>query len=281
VRMSGSSRTLTISQRASGIPEAGPEKIVDPHGPGRDLRRLRTLGYGWLKGFPTVTRASLVVRAVRRIAAQFRSSTARQRRRFTSIYESNEWGSAESVSGIGSTLSRAADFQADLVDLIDRWQVGSIVDAPCGDMNWMRNVLAARDVSYTGVDIVEPLIARVARDHAASNRRFICADMTRDDLPAGDLLLCRDGLVHLSFADARAALRNFKRSGCRYLLTTTFAARAANTDVPTGDWRVLNLEEAPFRFPPPLALIDERCSHSGGIYRDKRLALWELAALDP
>ena len=28
-----------------------------------------------------------------------------------------------------------------------------------------------------------------------------------------------------------------------------------------------------------LALIDERCTHSEGTYRDKRLALWELATL--
>jgi hypothetical protein len=43
---------------------------------------------------------------------------------------------------------------------------------------------------------------------------------------------------------------------------------------------VLNLERAPFGFPSPLALIDERCTHSAGIDRDKRLGLWELASLD-
>jgi hypothetical protein len=43
---------------------------------------------------------------------------------------------------------------------------------------------------------------------------------------------------------------------------------------------VLNLEAAPFCFPAPLALIDERCTHSEGIYRDKRLGLWELESLD-
>jgi hypothetical protein len=36
----------------------------------------------------------------------------------------------------------------------------------------------------------------------------------------------------------------------------------------------------PFAFPAPLAVIDERCTHSGGIYRDKRLGLWELASLN-
>jgi hypothetical protein len=144
----------------------------------------------------------------------------------------------------------------------------------------MRTVLAQRTVSYTGVDIVTDLVARNARVHAAAGRRFLCADMTRDELPAADVVICRDGLVHLSFADAGAAIRNFRRSGSRYLLATTFIERARNSDVPSGGWRVLNLQAPPFGFPPPLALIDERCTHSGGIYRDKRLGLWELASLD-
>jgi hypothetical protein len=36
------------------------------------------------------------------------------------------------------------------------------------------------------------------------------------------------------------------------------------------------MERHPFSFPPPEKLIDERCLHSGGIFADKRLALWRL-----
>ena len=69
--------------------------------------------------------------------------------------------------------------------------------------------LAVEDVARllkTGIDIVEPLIVDNARRHATANRRFLCLDMTRADLPTADLILCRDGLVHLSFADASAAM---------------------------------------------------------------------------
>src|SRR5262249_28756808 len=110
------------------------------------------------------------------------------------------------------------------------------------------------------------------------DRRFLCLDMTRADLPAADLILCRDGLVHLSFADARAAIRNFRRSGSRYLLTTTFVGRGRNVDTATGGWRALDLQAPPFRFPPPLTLVDERCGQTDG--RDKGLGLWKLADLD-
>jgi hypothetical protein len=95
-----------------------------------------------------------------------------------------------------------------------------------------------------------------------------------------DVILCRDCLVHFAFDDVRAALRNFARSGAGWLLTTTFVDRQReNVDIETGGWRPLNLELPPFNFPAPERVIDERCLHSGGIYVDKRLALWRLEEL--
>ena len=211
---------------------------------------------------------------------RLRTSSAAQQVTFTEIFRANAWGNVESVSGPGSTVARGADFQEELISVLDGWRVRSLVDAPCGDFNWMCQVLGHRDLAYTGVDIVAELIAANSRFYATPTRRFVCADMTRDDLPKADLIVCRDGLVHLSFADARAAIRNFRRSGSRYLLATTFVNHSRNWDVPTGGWRVLNLQAAPFSFPAPLALVDERCTRSGGNYRDKRLGLWELASLD-
>jgi SAM-dependent methyltransferase len=231
-------------------------------------------------GLPSRMRHLLMSRLRQRIAARLRTSANAQRSTFTAIFQANAWGNTESVSGPGSTLSRGADFQQDLMDLLSGRNIRSVLDAPCGDFNWMRNVLERRDLIYTGVDIVEALIARNSSLHRTANRRFLCTDMTRADLPAADLIICRDGLVHLSFTDARAAIRNFRRSGSRFVLATTFVDRSQNSDVPTGGWRVLNLARAPFHFPAPLALIDERCTHSAGIYRDKRLGLWELASLD-
>jgi len=99
---------------------------------------------------------------------------------------------------------------------------------------------------------------------------------TRDPLPHADLILCRDGLVHLSFADIRAALRNFRRSGARWLLATTFIAHEHNDDIRTGGWRMLNLERLPFHLPPPATLIDERRPMPDGSDSGKRLGLWEL-----
>src|SRR5262249_12976094 len=109
------------------------------------------------------------------------------------------------------------------------------------------------------------------------SKTFAHGDITRDQLPSVDVILCRDCLVHFCLTDIRAALSNFKRSRSGFLLTTTFIDFQTNADISTGAWRQLNLERAPFDFPPPQATIDEKCLHTGGIYADKRLALWRMA----
>jgi hypothetical protein len=123
---------------------------------------------------------------------------------------------------------------------------------------------------------VPELVGANQQKYGSPTATFINLDISRDEIPAVDLILCRDCLVHFSLEDAVNAIRNFKRSGSNYLLTTTFIRFPANVDIQTGDWRQINLEVAPFSFPKPIALIDEKCTHTGGIYADKHLALWRL-----
>ncbi|MGZ7042433.1 MAG: class I SAM-dependent methyltransferase, partial [Thermoanaerobaculia bacterium] len=198
---------------------------------------------------------------------------------FEKIFRERSWGSDESRSGPGSTRDRAAAFVPDLLALLKRLEIRTLLDAPCGDFNWAKPIADAVD-AYTGVDVVPELIDANGQSAAGTALRFLCADLTRDPLPRADLILCRDCLVHFSFADIRAAIRNFRRSDATYLLTTTFAdPDRRNEDIDSGGWRPLNLERPPFDFPTPLATVDERCEHTGGIYRDKRLALWSLQSL--
>ena len=93
-------------------------------------------------------------------------------------------------------------------------------------------------------------------------------------------MLCRDCLVHLSFADIFMALRNIVASGSRYLASTQFdGAERRNRDIVTGQSRPLNLHEAPFGLPPALAVIAEKPTRFGGAYADKCLAAWDMAAV--
>ena len=81
---------------------------------------------------------------------------------------------------------------------------------------------------------------------------FLNVDVTSDDLPEADVVLCRDCLVHLSSTDIFAALRNFRRSGSTYLLTTTYPGLLShNRNIVTGMWRPVDLQLPPFGFPAP------------------------------
>jgi hypothetical protein len=104
-------------------------------------------------------------------------------------------------------------------------------------------------------------------------------DLTAGPLPDADLLFCRDCMVHLSNDDVLKALGTIRRSGIRYLLATTFTECDTNEDIVTGDWRIINLEKAPFNLPPPLTIVNEHCTEGGGTYADKSLGLWRVAGL--
>jgi SAM-dependent methyltransferase len=200
-------------------------------------------------------------------------------RAFREAYLANLWGDPESVSGPGSGVVRTAAFRDEIAPLLADLRATSLLDAGCGDYNWMR-LLDLPVERYLGVDIVPELVAQNLSRHADTKHAFALADFTRAELPTMDVILCRDCLVHFAFEDIRAALRNFARSRARWLLTTTFIdGRRENVDVETGGWRPLNLQLPPFCFPAPERVIDEQCLHSGGIYVDKRLALWRLEEL--
>ncbi len=192
---------------------------------------------------------------------------------FTAIYRTNRWGSAETRSGPGSELLRMQRVISRLNALIRELGVRSVLDAPCGDFNWMRYV-DLDGVSYTGGDIVEELIESNRVRHQAPGRSFQLLDFTAEQVPRVDLILCRDALVHFSYQHVVEALTRFRQSGSRYLLTTSFAQTRTNTDIVTGWWRPINLRLAPFGLPEPLRVLNDE--ESDDFYDDKVLALWDL-----
>jgi SAM-dependent methyltransferase len=184
----------------------------------------------------------------------------------------------ESLSGPGSSTSQTATLRRVLPDVLRTLGVQSLLDAGCGDFNWMRHIDLALN-RYIGVDIVEDLIARNRQRHGSGVREFLCLDLASADLPRADAVLCRDTLAHYSLAGARAILRNLARSSARYLLATSFPGRGANADIPIGGWRPLDMQAAPFDFPPPLRVVLENCTEMGGQYADKSVGVWELQRL--
>jgi len=110
----------------------------------------------------------------------------------------------------------------------------------------------------------------------SERRRFVVLDASRDALPAVDLIMCRDLLIHLSLADCFSVLKNFVSSGSRLLLTSHFESRSSNPEIVSGDFRPINLCRAPFNLPQALRVINERSNLGDGEFTDRSMALWEL-----
>jgi len=233
------------------------------------LSDLPRVGVTWLKRFPFLY-------DVARHQVYSRLRTFKRHGIFRDIYVNNSWDGASSVSGIGSSLDATELIRAELPLVIEKLQIKSLLDIPCGDFHWMQNVNLKID-RYIGADIVPELIAENIR-HYPKAGEFIRLDLIKDRLPSVDAIFCRDCLVHLSLREVRRALRNIKASAPKYLMTTTFPECLENIDTVTPYWRPLNLEIAPFHFPKPLISIRD---FSVNLRTDqgKHLGIWRSTDL--
>ena len=196
---------------------------------------------------------------------------------FGRMYTRNSWGNLESVSGGGSDLAQTGTIRREIAALAKELGIRTMLDAPCGDYNWMQHVPVELD-EYVGADVVPELIEENTRRYGSPTRRFAVLDICQDELPAVDLILCRDCLVHLPLHSAAAAVKNFARSGSRYLLATTYPGVVARNRplLITGNWRPLDLALPPFSLGEPLRLVNEECTESDD-FPEKSLGLWSLA----
>lgn len=169
---------------------------------------------------------------------------------FEHIFETKYWGDSESVSGCGSSLKQTANIRRELPILFEKFEIGSIIDAPCGDLHWMARILEETNVRYFGGEIVPSLVELASQKISRENTEFEIFDITTNKFPEVDLWLCRDVLFHLSNDKIYAALDNFAKSNVKYILVTSHTDPSIiNRNMVTGDFRQLNLLKAPFCLP--------------------------------
>lgn len=186
---------------------------------------------------------------------------------FDRIHADNLWGADESRSGQGSTEATTRNVRLVLPRLLQGFGVRSMLDAPCGDFHWMQQVDFG-DARYIGCDIVPALIDDNRRRHPAVD--FRCIDLADGELPDVDLIFSRDCLQHLPEEDIWRVLANFKRSGARWLLTSSHQVDQQSIPFEAGAFGYLNLQLPPFSFARPLLIIPEE--H----YPSKAMCLWPM-----
>jgi 2-polyprenyl-3-methyl-5-hydroxy-6-metoxy-1,4-benzoquinol methylase len=204
---------------------------------------------------------------------QFEQLSLSTKEAFTYIYKNNLWASAESRSGEGSHIKTTKKLRDALPELWKKYSIKTFLDAPCGDYNWMKEI-NKDGIEYSGIDIVEELIDNNKR-YESKNVSFKTLDITTDELPRVDMILCKDCLQHLSFKNVHKVLNNFKKSGSKYLLATSYSLTKENKDIKNGGYAPLNLFIEPFNLKEPLYYLLEE--HSEGVEIDKAVYLFELA----
>ena len=127
---------------------------------------------------------------------------------FRRIYRTKEWGDDGKpfFSGAGSRGLVTEQYCDSVIEFIRSHHVESVVDLGCGDFTVGSRIVEATRVSYTGVDVVPELIEHHRSTVRDDRTTFLCADITRDPLPSGDLCLIRQVFQHLSNEEIGKAL---------------------------------------------------------------------------
>ncbi len=180
-------------------------------------------------------------------------------------------GLPETGCGAGSKFENTERVRQRLPRLLSELRVMKLLDAPCGDFNWMSRT-DLYGIEYIGADYDEVHCAWTkARESQPSkfkphSKTVVTLDICRDVLPSADLMLCRDFLQHLPNFRVKAALDNFRSSGIPWLLATSHS-NELNRDIPSdGMFRLLNLTALPFNLPPPRESIPDG--------EDRIIGLW-------
>lgn len=206
---------------------------------------------------------------------------------FTSIWENYGFGGTESRSGPGSEFEHTADVRKWLKKIIPKYGIKSLVDIPCGDFNWMHDVVPSLE-SYVGGDIVAQCAVQNTRKYGNDKTKFIHFDLLADAIPAGDALLLRDILGHYSVDNGYKIVQNVLNSNCKYVISTTwynindpeYYKAHDNRGADTGRFYPINLMSAPFNFPEPNDFVEEVVhvdGHDLGVR--KTLAIWEIGRI--
>jgi hypothetical protein len=167
----------------------------------------------------------------------------------------------KSASGPGSDLGHSTSTSLRILQKAIRdHNVTSMIDIPCGDVNWIFDAWETDSLKlYIGMDIVRAVIdANNQRLAHHSNKIFRVWDGSKCPMPrlvddhgedrSVDLVHSRDVLQHLPLDEAVQFICNVLMSGARFFVTTTYP-RGSNRNIRAGDWYQNNLFSDPFNLP--------------------------------
>src|SRR3954470_13466941 len=127
------------------------------------------------------------------------------------------FGRPETDCGCGSKLENTINIRQWLPTIFREFKIKTLLDAPCGDFNWMSQTDLS-GIHYIGIDYDKEHCRRTETRESADgywplSKKVIRRELCRQHLPRNaDLMLCRDFLQHLPNVIVSEVLMNFLRS---------------------------------------------------------------------
>ena len=170
---------------------------------------------------------------------------------FTEIYDKAIWGhgpDGKGFSGSGSSVKNAKIYMQFLQKFLKDNNIKSVVDVGCGDWTFSQYIDWS-GINYIGYDVVKSVIEMNKRRFSGQNFQFIMGDALNTNLPAADLLICKDVLQHLPNSDILLFLKQCSKF--KHCLITNDCdpktGTSSNRDISfRGDCRPIDLIQAPF-----------------------------------
>jgi hypothetical protein len=161
---------------------------------------------------------------------------------FLNIYRSDAWGMASDIEPDPDNVAKYVQL---VDDFIRQNGIRSVVEFGCSAWPHLHRV-DWTGIEYDGFDVIASLVEVATRRHGAGNIRFhVFTDET--ELPAADLLVCKDVFQHLPCEDIKYYLGRFKAL-YKYMLITddVFPDTETNQDIAHGGYRAIRLDLEPF-----------------------------------
>lgn len=182
-------------------------------------------------------------------------------------------GLPETICGRGSTVAFTEKMRPQLSTLLHLLDVRAMLDAPCGDFNWMR-LVDLHSIDYIGMDsnpdhCANTLTKISSAGLSPKSKEVFCRNVILDPLGDAahvDLILCRDFMQHLPDELIWFLLRNFLRTSAKFFLFTSHGNENNSKIGRAGDFRPLNLTKAPFYFSEPKEKIEDGTNRILGLW---------------
>ena len=201
---------------------------------------------------------------------------------FTSIYKSAHWNQGESkllkkfisVSGHGSNLNTKQFYNliTNFTNALDIHKIKSILDMPCGDALWIKEIFQKKNIDYLGIDIVENLIKSNKELYENDKIKFLNRDIIDFSTEKKfDLVFMRDFFIHINNSDIKKIISNLTKMNIKYFAFTNYEIKK-NIDVITGKHRKVNMQLEPFNLGKPIYSFSD-------YEKDKFIYFYEKSAL--